>query len=140
MKFEKEKIKTQLNAYLIFDGNCREAMSFYHQCLGGKLELTSVKDSPMAAQWPQKVQDRILHACLTNGAITLLGSDMAGPNGTVKGNNICLALACSSRTEIEARFNQLSAGGKITHPLHDFFDGTIGGFTDRFGMTWVLKL
>ena len=25
----------QLNAYLRFDGNCREAMSFYQECLGG---------------------------------------------------------------------------------------------------------
>lgn len=132
--------KTQINAYLIFEGNCREAMSFYHQCLGGKLELTSVKDSPIANQWPPDVQHHILHAILTNDQLSLLGSDMAGPQGTVKGNNICLALACSNRHEIETYFNLLSAGGKITHPLHDFFDGTIGGFTDKFGMTWVLKL
>lgn len=133
-------MNTQINAYLIFEGNCSEAMHFYQQCLGGELELISVKESPMAAQWSAAVQDHILHASLTKGPLTLLASDMAGPDGTIKGNNICLALACSTREEIHTYFNNLAVGGKVTHPLHDFFDGTIGGLTDKYGMTWVLKL
>jgi len=32
--------------FLLFDGNCAEAMTFYHQCLGGKLTLTKLGDSP----------------------------------------------------------------------------------------------
>jgi PhnB protein len=131
---------TQINAYLTFNGNCLEAMTFYKKCLGGELTLQTVKESPMAKQWPARVQQHILHASLIKGELVLLGSDMGGLEGLVKGNTISLALACSSEEEIETFFNNLSAGGKITHDLHRFFDGTIGALTDKFGMNWVLKL
>ena len=40
---------TQLNVYLTFDGNCREAMTFYKECLGGELVLNTVAGSAMEA-------------------------------------------------------------------------------------------
>ena len=33
---------TQINAYLTFNGNCREAMQFYTDCLGGELYLQTI--------------------------------------------------------------------------------------------------
>lgn len=131
---------TQINAYLTFNGNCREAMTFYKNCLGGELTLMSVEDSPMAEQWPKEVRKNILHASLVKNSLVLLGSDMAPKEGTVNGNAISLALNCSNEKEINDFFNNLSVGGKVTHPLHTFFDGTIGALTDQFGMNWVFKL
>jgi len=131
---------SQINAYLTFDGRTREAMTFYKDCLGGELSLLAVKDSPMAGQWPDEVQEKILHASLVKGPLTLLASDMKGAEKLVRGNTISLALSCSSEEEISACFEKLSAGGKVSHPLHKFFDGTIGALTDKFGMNWVLKL
>lgn len=129
----------QLNVYLTFNGNCREAMSFYQSCLGGDLDMQSVEDSPMAEQWPEAVQKNILHASLTNGQLVLSGSDM-GSEGLIKGTTISLALACSSEEEIESLFKNLSQQGKVTHPLHKFYDGTIGALTDKYGMNWLFKL
>ncbi|PBQ31093.1 VOC family protein [Sphingobacteriaceae bacterium] len=128
-----------LNVYLTFNGNCREAMSFYKECLGGNLEMQSVEDSPMAQQWPAEVQNNILHASLKNDTLVLLGSDM-GSEGLIKGTTISLALACTSEREIETVFKNLSQEGKITHPLHKFYDGIIGALTDKYGMNWLFKL
>ncbi|HEY8020283.1 MAG TPA: VOC family protein, partial [Thermoanaerobaculia bacterium] len=37
----------QLDTYLVFDGNCAEAMRFYERTLGGKLEtLMTHAESP----------------------------------------------------------------------------------------------
>ena len=36
-----------LSPFLLFDGNCAEAMAFYQSCLGGELTLTRVCDTPM---------------------------------------------------------------------------------------------
>jgi PhnB protein len=130
---------TQINPYLTFNGNCREAMTFYKKCFGGKLNLQTVGESPMASQWPVNAQKHILHASLVHDNLVLLGSDMGGLEGIVKGNSISLALGCSSQAEIKKFFSNLSSGGKVTHPLHEFFDGTIGALTDKFGMNWVLK-
>ncbi len=130
---------TQINAYITFNGNCSEAMTFYKKCLGGELTMQTVKESPMADQWPAEVQQNILHATLVKNDVMLLASDMVGQKGIVKGNTISLALNCSSEEEINSYFKNLSSGGKITHPLHKFFDGTIGALTDRYGVNWIFK-
>lgn len=128
-----------INPYLTFNGNCREAMTFYKDCLGGELIMQTVEESPMADQWPAAAQKNILHASLVNDALILLGSDMGGSEQLLVGNTISLALACSNGEEIKTFFIRLSAGGKVIHPLHNFFDGMIASLTDKYGLNWVLK-
>ena len=129
----------QINAYLTFNGNCREAMLFYQKCLGGTLTLQTVEDSPMAQQWPKEVQKKILHASLTKENLILLSSDM-GSEKLIIGNAISLAVACTNEEEINRFFENFSKNGNITHPLHKFFDGTIGALTDKYGINWLFKL
>ena len=50
---------TQINAYLTFNGNCREAMNFYKEVLDGDLALQTIGESPMADKMPQKMKDCI---------------------------------------------------------------------------------
>lgn len=130
---------TQINAYLHFNGNCREAMTFYKQCLGGELKMQTVGESPMAGQMPAVAQKQILHALLKNDGITLMGSDMMGPEGVTKGIAISLTLVCSSKNEIENFFPKLSAGGKVTHALKEEFFGTYGDLTDTYGINWMFN-
>lgn len=127
----------QINAYLLFNGNCREALQFYHHCLGGELELISVGESPMAEQWPAHAQENILHGTLVNGHTRLLASDMGGPGDNIEGNTMYLSLSCSEPEETGRLFTALAAGGKVVRPLHRFFNGTIGVVTDKFGKTWM---
>ena len=129
---------TQINPYLTFNGNCSEAMTFYRDCFGGELVLQKVADSPMADQWPDEVQQKILHASLVNGCLMLLGSDMGSSAGLISGNNISLSLTCSSEEEINRFYSALSKEGRITHALHHFFAGTIGSLIDRYGYSWTL--
>jgi PhnB protein len=107
---------TQISPYLHFDGNCREAMIFYKECLGGELALQTVGDSPMASQMPAEAQKKILHASLRNSGFVLMASDMVGPEGVKKGNAVSLTLLCSSKAEIETFFSIFSAGGKSHTP------------------------
>jgi Uncharacterized protein conserved in bacteria len=72
---------TQINAYLTFNGNCREAMTFYQICLGGDLSFQTVGESPLSAKMPGRMKDCILQATLTNGALVLMGSDMVAGQG-----------------------------------------------------------
>jgi PhnB protein len=91
---------TQIHVYLTFNGNCREAMTFYQECLGGEFMLQTIGGSPLAEQMPPKMKDCILHATLTNGNLILLGSDMVSNAGLIKGNAVSLSLMCSSEKEI----------------------------------------
>ncbi len=129
---------SQIAPYLGFNGTCREAMTFYQQCLGGDLTLNTVADSPIADQMPPEAANNILHSTLQNGGATLLGSDMMGAK-PVQGNNVSISLDCGSEEEINRFFSALAVGGHITHAVKvEFWGGTFGALTDKFGINWML--
>jgi PhnB protein len=129
-----------INSYLTFNGNCREAMTFYKECLGGELTFQTIGESPLSGKMPKKMKDCILHSTLTNGSLVLMGSDMVCENGLIRGNAVSLTLNCNSETEIRSCYKKLSAGGVATHPLEDSFWGALfGGLTDKYGNIWLLN-
>ncbi len=125
--------------YLTFNGNCREAMTFYQKCLGGELFLQTINDSPLTESMSGKMKNCILHASLTQSTFSILGSDMVPDSGLIRGNAVSLSLECSNEDEISERFNSLSEGGIIRHPIEQTFYGSLlGGLTDKFGNHWLL--
>ena len=131
---------TQINACLNFNGNCREAMTFYQQCLGGELTLQTIEGSPVEEQCPAAMKDQILHASLLNESLVLMASDMTGPDGFIRGNNIALSLNCSSEKEIKSFFFTLSSVGQISHQLEEqFWGATFGVLTDKYGTRRMLN-
>jgi PhnB protein len=131
---------TTINAYIGFNGDCRKAMEFYQSCIGGNLDIQLVGESPLAGQCPQGTREQVLHASLTNGTFVLMATDMNGPDGYIKGNNISLSVNCSSEDEINRFYTKLSAGGKMLQPLGPSFWGSIFScFTDKFGIGWMLN-
>lgn len=125
--------------YLTFAGNCREAMNFYRDCLGGELFFQTIGESPMGEKMTEEMRGMILHAALTNGSLNLLGSDMVPDAGLKKGNAVSLSLMCTSEEEIRAAYYKLSDEGQPTHPLETtFFGAILGGLTDKYGNNWLL--
>lgn len=130
---------TQINAYVNFNGDCREAMNFYKECLGGELTLNIVADSPMAAHMPPEAGQSILHSMLVNQGLILMGSDMLGGE-LERGNLVTLSINSSSEEEGKTFFSRLSSGGQITHPFETMFWGAMfGTFTDKFGVNWMVN-
>lgn len=127
----------QLNPYLSFDNNCREAMNFYKDCLGGGLVLQTVGEMPaMAAQMPPEMKDSILHSTLTSGDMVIMASDL-NMEKSVEGNTVQLFLNCQSEKELDSFFSKLSAGGKILESLADMpWGGRYGSLIDKYGKRW----
>ncbi len=50
--------------FLLFDGNCAEAMKFYQSCFGGELTLTKTGDTPMKDMFPPAKHNKIINAHL----------------------------------------------------------------------------
>ena len=131
---------TQINSYLTFGGNCREAMTYYKNCLGGELELQTIGESPMAEQMPKEMKECILHSTLTTAGFVLMGSDMTPETGLKKGNSVSLVLNCRSEADTRMYFDKLSDGGIVLHPLENTFWGALfGDLTDKFGNNWILN-
>jgi PhnB protein len=134
------KKMTTLNPYITFDGYCREAMNYYKGCFGGELTLQTVEGTPMEQQCPEGMKHQIMHSMLVNENIVLMGSDMMGKDGFIRGNSIALSVNCASEEEIRSFFNFLSEGGKINDPLKEmFWGGLFGCVTDKFGLTWLFN-
>jgi PhnB protein len=131
---------TTLTPYLLFDGNCHEAMEFYQTCFGGELTVMKVKDSPVKDQMPAFQLDKTINARLTNGKLEISASDWLRPNQTrVHGNTVCLYLSGGKLTELKALFKRLSAGAEVTDPLKEQFFGTYGALNDKFGVRWMFQ-
>lgn len=129
----------RLNPYLSFNGNCREAMNFYKDCLGGQVNFMTVGDSPIAGQMPPSLKDAILHSTLKTDDLELMATDMTRESLT-DGNTVHLCLVCKNEAEIRLLFEKLSAGGKVNQPLNEMFFGLIGELTDKYHKTWILEL
>jgi len=129
-----------INSYLTFNGNCREAMTFYKKCLGGELIFQTIGESPLSESMPSKMKKCILHSELTTKDFVLMGSDMVTERGLLKGNAVSLVLNCTSDTEIREYYKRLSQGGEQTHPLENtFWNALFGGLRDKYGNTWMLN-
>lgn len=130
----------QINSYLTFNGNCREAMTFYKECLGGELIFQTIGESPVTNKMPRQMKKFILHATLSKDNLVLMASDMVIEKGLVKGNSVSLSLNCSSEEEIKDCYTKLSEGGAITHQLElNFWGALFGTLTDKFGNHWILN-
>lgn len=127
-----------ITAYLTFDGNCREAMTFYKECLGGELHLMPFSDAP--GDFPKEAKDRVMHARLSNGSAILMASDAMPGKPPQPGSNFSLTIDCESLEEIERLFTALGQNGQVTMPLHDAFWGArFGMLKDRLGIHWMFN-
>lgn len=129
-----------INPYIKFnDGKCREAMEFYKSIFGGKLDMMTVGESPMAKDMPKEKHDLIMHSTLTSGKIMFLGSDMMRDKAIV-GDNVGIALECESEKELNDTFDKLSEDGDVfMKPEEMFWGGVYGMTTDKYGVEWMLN-
>ena len=105
---------SRLNPYLAFDGDAREAMEFYHEVLGGALDLGTYGDFG-SAEMPDA--DKIMHATLTTAdGFTLMAWDVPERVPFAPGTNVALYLGGEDRRPREY-FEKLSVGGTVTLPV-----------------------
>ncbi len=129
--------------FLLFDGNCAEAMTFYHQCLGGELTLTKLGDTPMKDQFPPEKHNRLINANLKSGAFEISATDwMASPQYEPKQGDTC-AIIVFGKTyeELQTVFDKLKEGASTDRfqELHNLPFGTYGQFFDKYGFHWIFK-
>ncbi len=129
--------------FLLFDGNCAEAMTFYHKCLGGTLTLTKLGDSPMKDQLPPEKHNRLINAHLKSGDLEISATDwMASPTfEPLQGNTSAIFVVGDGDDELKAVFDKLAEGADKTpirfQELHKLPIGAYGQFHDKYGVPWI---
>ncbi len=132
----------QLNPYLSFRDNAKEAMQFYQSVFGGELSSSTFAESH-ASDDPAE-QNKIMHAMLTApGGLVLMASDT--PNGMdyTPGTNFSISLSGGQQDDAALRgyWEKLSADGTVGMPLEQApWGDTFGMCTDRFGVNWLVNI
>jgi len=127
-----------INPYLNFDGETRDAMTFYAKCLDAELVIQSFRDSGMES--PPGGEDRTIHAMITKGNVVIMASDTMPGERLVKGNNVWINIDCTDTAEQDKLFAALGEGGTVVMPLADQFWGArFGMLNDKFGLGWMFN-
>lgn len=133
-------MNTQLNAYLAFRDNARQAMEFYQRVFGGELSVSSFKDY-QASEDPAE-DEKVMHATLrTDGGLVLMASDTPNRLPYQTGSSISLSLSGDNEAELRGYFEELSNGGDVTMPLEMApWNDVFGMCTDQFGVPWMIDI
>ena len=135
-----------VEVYLMFNGNCEEAVEFYRKAIGANVEMMMrFKDSPEPpppGMAPPNWDNKVMHTSFRVGGTMVMASDGCGCPEDKKGfNGFSLSLAVHSEAEADRYFNALAEGGKINMPLgKTFWSPRFGMLEDRFGIGWMINV
>jgi len=142
LKIKKYK-QMKLNTYLTFNGNCREAMEYYKNILGGEFEggIKTFADGGEHMKHKPEDADKVMHVHLKTDNFSIMGSDnMGGQFPFIRGNNFSLSLTIDDGDKANKAFDGLANNGKLIMPLSDaFWGGRFGMLVDQFGIQWMIS-
>ena len=129
-----------IDAYLVFNGNCREAAEFYAQAFETEkpqIMTFGESHSDPSFQIPEEAKELVMHTRLTISGSNVMFSDTFPGMPFVVGNNVTLSLVSDNLDEITSSFNRLKEGGKVGMELQEtFWSKCYGSLTDKFGIEW----
>lgn len=131
-----------LSPFVLFEGTCAEAMSFYQSCLGGVLEVTLLRDTPMRDQAPAGPHDKVAYARLASGSIEISATDWQHQTRVPRpGNTVGLYLTGGTYEELKQVFDKLAEGADpdLLDELRDVPFGCYGHLADRYGVHWFFR-
>ena len=133
-------MSVQLNPYLSFRDNARQAMEFYREVFGGTLTINTFKESNASSDPAQ--DDLVMHARLEGEhGIVFMASDTPQEIEYRPGNTISMSLSGDDEAILRGYWDGLVDGGSVTVPLEKApWGDTFGMCVDRFGVAWLVNI
>jgi PhnB protein len=128
----------QLNAYLFFNGNCKEAFKFYEEVLGAKIiTMVTHADTPVGAS-ENADPNFVMHARFSVDGSVIMGSDAPGEY-YAKPQGFSVLIRTETGAEAERLYAALGQGGIPHMPIAEsFFADRFGMLEDKFGTRWMV--
>lgn len=122
--------------YLHFAGTARDALAFYGEVFGCRVQLHTFEefgrdDGPA---------DAIAHGYLVDGPVALFAADVAGDEPAVRCEGMMFSLlGTAAPSTLRAWFAGLAEGGRVVDDLQTRpWGASDGQVVDRFGLHWLL--
>ncbi len=129
--------KINLDPYIFFKGEAREAMEFYKNIFGGELTIQTYEDVPGPTQ--EGMEGKLMHAMLEGEDVRLMASDTS--QASAKATKITLSLSGADEEKLRKYFEGLSEGVEVAQPLKkEFWGDTFGMVSDKYGVEWMVNI
>jgi PhnB protein len=128
-----------LDPYLFFNGNAREAAEFYKSVFGGELTVSTFGDAG-ADKMPgfEDMKDKVMHAMLDGDTKKIISDSRQASEKAAK---IELSLSGDDEQKLTGYFEKLSEGGKVRSPLKkESWGDTFGQLTDKYNIDWMVNI
>lgn len=130
-----------IQPYLSLDGRAQEAIDFYKEAIGAKVEMVMhFKDAPpeMQSQINPASRDKVMHACIKVGDTPVFLTD-GSCNNKAAFSSVTLTLNADSDAQAEKLFAALGKGGQVQMAMNEtFFATRFGTLADKFGVSWMI--
>ena len=129
-----------LNPYISFRDQAREALEFYQSVFGGELALDTFAQFDMG-QDPSE-NDLIMHGQLeTPAGFVLMAADTPSTMPYTPAAGVAISVSGDDEATLQAYWDALAADGTVGMPFETPpWGGRFGMVTDRFGIDWMLAL
>lgn len=129
-----------VQAFINFNGNCREAVEFYAQVFGTeKPQIMTFGDTPPNPEFPlpEEMKNLVMYTQLNINESNVMFSDIFPGMPYAVGNNINLAIVSKDMDQIKSLFNKLKEGGTVGMDIQEtFWSKCYGTMVDKFGISW----
>lgn len=130
----------EIQPYLMFNGDCAEAMEFYANILDGEIKfIQHFRDAPPDEGLPPALADKVMHARLEfNDQIIMASDDPSEDYKPPAGIN--LQIDFENPEDAQRIFDGLAEGGSVMMKIQPTpYAKCFGMVTDKFGVTWMLN-
>ena len=113
-----------VDVYLVFNGNCREAVEFYANVFKTDLpQIMTFGESPQNPEYPlpEEAKDLVMHTRLNIDGSNVMFSDTFPGQPFVEGNNVTLSLIGKNMDDLKSWYEQLQDGGTVGLELQETF-------------------
>ena len=127
----------RISLFFFFDGNGGDAVNFYTQCLAAKVVFQQPYDgTPMAAELPPEMRDKIIHAELQIGNSILMLCDVQ-PGHRLAPERVYIGVFFADADAAQQAAAALQENGATLHKT--FWTDAFGMLEDKFGVKWILS-
>ena len=129
--------------YLIFNGNCIEAIKLYEKAFNTKANYCQYKDTPPSKEYPIQpgTEEFIMHGILPIGSETIYLCDTTLDKSSTFGNGSFACVELDNADAVKSAFDVLKEGGKVFCGAQEiFWNKCYAELEDKFGLKWTIMI
>ena len=129
--------------YLIFNGNCIEAIKLYEKAFNTKANYCQYKDTPPSEEYPIQpgTEELVMHGTLPIGSETIYLCDTTPDNPSTFGNGAFACVELDNAADVKLAYEVLKEGGQVFCEAQEtFWSKCYAELEDKFGLKWSIMI